>query len=58
MSFKFTHDDKPFWAKQLAQQTEIYRLEKKGLARKMLTLTGKPSQEEIVRHLENLPQQA
>ena len=58
MSFKFSHNNTPFWAKQLAKQTEIYRLEKKELARKMLMLDGKPNQEEIARPLENLPRQA
>ena len=54
MSFKFTHKDRPYWAKQLAKQTEVYLLEKKGLAEKVTVLDGKPTNDEIVQAIDAL----
>jgi len=42
MSFKFDYKNKKYWAKQLSKKTEVYLLEKKGLAEKVLVLDGKP----------------
>ena len=41
MSFKFQHDDKQFWAKEMKGHTEVYFLEHKGLAEKIADLPGK-----------------
>jgi len=41
MSFKFQHDDKQFWAKEIKGVTEVYFLEHKGLAEKIADVPGK-----------------
>lgn len=54
MSFKFTHKNKTYWAKQLAKQTEVYLLETKGLSEKVTVLDGKPANDEIVQAIDAL----
>lgn len=53
MSFKFNHNGKQYWAKQMRVQTEVYLLAKKVLAEKVLVLNGKPEHDEVVAALTN-----
>lgn len=51
MSFKFSHGERSFWAKQMTIQTEIYALGKKGLSELVMTLDGKPTLDEVISKL-------
>lgn len=48
MSFKFEHEGKTYWAKEVKDTTEVYFLQLKQLAEKVAVLDGKFSNGEEV----------
>jgi hypothetical protein len=58
MSFRFEHKSQQYWAKEMARETEVYRLVgKNGPAEKVLTLEDKPTLEEVLQALSQNPSQ-